>query len=41
MDDVPDREIAELDDLRLEQWQLDRLIRRRKALHAEINHLAK
>jgi hypothetical protein len=40
VDDVPDCEIPELDDLRLEQWKLDRLIRRGEALQAQVDHLA-
>jgi hypothetical protein len=40
VDDVPDREVPELGDFRPEQWKLDRLIRRREVLQAEVDHLA-
>jgi hypothetical protein len=40
VDDVPDREVPELDDLRSEQWKLDRLIWRGEALQAEVDNLA-
>ena len=34
VDDVPDSEVPELDDLGSEQWKLDRLIRRGEGLQA-------
>jgi hypothetical protein len=38
VDDVPDCEVPELDDLSLEQRKLDRLIRRGEALEAQVDH---
>src|SRR5262245_25943999 len=38
MDDVPDREVPELDDLRSEQRKLDRLIGCSETLQAQVDH---
>jgi hypothetical protein len=38
VDDVPDREVPELDELCPQQWKLDRLVRRGEPLQAQVDH---
>jgi hypothetical protein len=40
VDDVPDCEVPDFDDLRFEEWKLDCLIRSGEALQAQVDHPA-